>query len=201
VATVSSAPAAPDDLIAFAIAHEVRNLLTPARAHLELGGRDASVAAIGAIDRVLEFADAVLRAKPGAMCDVREAVDGALNGMNLRQTRVDVEVEHGTRAMIAGPILERVVANLVLNAVQAMRGQGEVILRCFTWNGGLRVQITDTGPGIPQAARCPSRGRGLQICMFLVEQSGGRLILDQRPGQGTTVTIDLSSEEAQKKAA
>jgi signal transduction histidine kinase len=197
-------PVHPEDLIGFAIMHEVRGLLTPARWHLELArstGHTSVEAAIRAIDKAVEFAETVLCARPGAECDLAETVISALATLPPNDAQIDVDVELGARVAIPQAVLERVVANVVTNSVQAMGSRpGCVSIHSFPWNGSWRLQLTDTGPGMSQPSLAPSRGRGLQICLFLMEQSGGRLLIDQRPGHGTCVTLDLPVMAAQQAA-
>ena len=194
-------PIVPNDLIGFAIAHEVRNLLTPARAHLECSTGNVS-GAIRAIDRALEFADVVLSARPGSVCRIEDAITSALATLTPNRCQIMIHVEPGATVSMPQIVLERIIGNIVMNSVHAIGPRpGTISLHAFDWNCVCRLQIVDTGPGMPQRPHAPTRGRGLQICAFLVEQCGGRLIIDQRPGHGTTVTLDLPVPSAQRQVA
>jgi C4-dicarboxylate-specific signal transduction histidine kinase len=199
MAAITPPPSPSSEMIGFAIAHEVRNLLTPAKAYAEMGEVEA---AAKAIDAVLEFAEAVLSARAEGECDLFDAVDHAIAGLGPQQRVLfHVELDRGTRIGMPAPLLERVLGNLLLNCVQAMgkRG-GEVRIECFTWNGKHRIQVTDTGPG-RKSGTIASRGRGLQICAFLLDQCGGTLDLEFKPEVGATATIDLPLIRPAAKAA
>jgi signal transduction histidine kinase len=164
-----------DELLSLAIAHEVRNLLTPARGYVQLGSPEA---AVRAIDRALAFAEAVLGGGE-AVCDANEIVEGC--GGVSRGT--------GLTVPIRGAVLEQVIENLALNARQA---GGRPTVSCTSTPAGCQITVSDDGPGLPHHFRpAKGRGRGLMLCRFLVEQAGGTLRLDSEPGRGTTATIEL----------
>jgi signal transduction histidine kinase len=194
----------PSALIGFAIAHEVRNLLTPACAYLEMAkaepgsGSDSVSRAQAAIERAIAFADTVLSAKPNARCDIAAAATGAVQSLHPSPScRVIVDIPNDAMAAMPQPVLERVIANLVANSLEAFgKRRGEIRVRCFPWNAGWRIEVSDDGPGLPSKRDArPNRGRGLQICLFLVEQAGGSLDIESSPGAGCRVTLDLPRAE------
>lgn len=104
--------------------------------------------------------------------------------------------------------LRRVLVNLVANAVQHTPRGGRVELIAEAGAAGqLRLRVSDTGPGIPEAhiARLfdkfanldgprrggASTGLGLAFCKLVVEAHGGSIGVDSRLGQGTTFTLEL----------
>jgi signal transduction histidine kinase len=202
---MEAATPSPTALIGFAIAHEVRNLLTPACAYLEMAKLDGEhfpdsiQRAQSAIERALAFADTVLAAKPSASCDIAAAALSGLQDLDLpSDCQLVIDIPNSAKAAIAQPVLERVLANLVANSIEAIgRPGGEIRVECFPWNGGWRLQVCDNGPGmVARRETRPSRGRGLQICLFLVEQVGGALDLESEPGAGCRVVIDLPSAQS-----
>ena len=107
-------------------------------------------------------------------------------------------------------MLERVVINLVGNAVKftPRGGRVEVTLRCH--EQGSTITVADTGIGIPlaeqdrlfsrffrsslaQAQAIPGSGLGLSIAHSVVAQHGGTLRAESEPGAGTTFVVELPS--------
>jgi signal transduction histidine kinase/NO-binding membrane sensor protein with MHYT domain len=110
--------------------------------------------------------------------------------------------------------VRQILQNLVANAVKFTdRGSVQVELG----HDGRRVvlRVADTGPGIPaeqqaqifesfaQADASTTRryggsGLGLTICRALAELMGGEILLDSLPGQGSTFTLRLPLERAER---
>jgi signal transduction histidine kinase len=120
-----------------------------------------------------------------------------------QQVRLELHRAGGELPRVALDVekIEQAVLNLVLNALEAMPGGGELNLRTTLENGHLRVAVRDTGPGIPPEIQdhifrpyFSTKGHGTGIGLTLVEkfvrQHHGHL--DVRTGpDGTTFTITL----------
>ena len=101
--------------------------------------------------------------------------------------------------------IERVVSNLVVNALRATPRGGRIDVRGTAESGHAVVSIRDTGIGIPpehmphlfekfrQIPGSPSGGAGLglSIARHIVESHGGRIRAQSQPGRGTTFTFTL----------
>ncbi len=107
--------------------------------------------------------------------------------------------------------LERVVGNLVGNAVKYNRQGGRVDVHCRRDGDLARVEVADTGLGIPASElagvfdkfkrsatveRMKGSGLGLTICRDLVETMGGRIGVDSIEGQGSRFFFTLPLAKA-----
>ena len=110
--------------------------------------------------------------------------------------------------------MRQIVLNLVTNAIKFTPEGGRVDVRVDLQDGQPRIDVSDTGVGIPADAiervlkpfervaphlshdRQSGTGLGLGITNSLVEMHGGRLNLRSTPNVGTTVEIHLPAERA-----
>ncbi len=127
-----------------------------------------------------------------------------------RGIELAVELDRAPEAIVADSrALAQIVTNLVSNAIKFTDSGGRVRLAWRVSSAGEAVlQVEDDGIGIPAAdmeailqpfergrdhstRRREGSGLGLAIVKSLVELHGGRLSLDSRPGEGTSVTVVL----------
>jgi len=98
--------------------------------------------------------------------------------------------------------LQQAILNLVLNAVQAMPGGGEVAIETRSTDGRVEVRVEDTGPGIPEDLRDQlfsirvttkpgGSGLGLPLVRLIAENHGGTIRFDPRVGGGARFTLAL----------
>jgi two-component system phosphate regulon sensor histidine kinase PhoR len=106
--------------------------------------------------------------------------------------------------------LEQILDNLIDNAVKYTNSGGTVCVRWKMEGDRCRIEVEDTGIGIPQAHlariferfyrvdRARSRelggtGLGLSIVKHLVQILGGTVSVTSRLGKGTTFTVELKA--------
>ncbi len=98
--------------------------------------------------------------------------------------------------------MERLFLNLIYNARDAMPKGGALTLRTQPEGAGMRLDVIDTGEGIPDEIRkrifepffttkASGSGLGLDISRSIVWDYDGRLELDSTPGHGTRVSVWL----------
>ena len=117
--------------------------------------------------------------------------------------RVDVPVDLPV-VMADRSQIERVVANLVVNAIRYTR-QGEIRISAEPRGHYVAVSVSDTGSGIPQeylphifdkfvqvpGAATGGAGLGLAISRLIVEAHGGQISVQSELGHGSTFTFTL----------
>jgi two-component system NtrC family sensor kinase len=98
--------------------------------------------------------------------------------------------------------LRQVFQSLALNAITAIRKNGEITITTRSHGQGVTVSVKDTGPGIPQdvigkifdpvhTARPDGTGLGLSISAGIMQKLGGRIWVTSDPGEGATFTVSL----------
>jgi signal transduction histidine kinase len=133
--------------------------------------------------------------------DVHEGLDNTLVILRSKLTPgVVVRRDYAAdlpRIEAHGSELNQVWTNLIDNAIDAMGGRGEIILRTRHDDEGVVVEIEDNGPGIPEAARThifdpffttkpPGQGTGLGLNIshnIIVQKHKGRVDVTSRPGK------------------
>jgi two-component system sensor histidine kinase KdpD len=138
---------------------------------------------------------------------IDEVVATALSGLRKGGDRVEVDISESLPAVQTDPdLLERVIANLVENAL-AWSPPGEVVrISAGVVAERVDLRISDRGPGIPPEAHetvflpfqrfsdSPNRGGvglGLAVAQGLVKAMGNELVIEDTPGGGTTMVIGL----------
>ncbi len=101
--------------------------------------------------------------------------------------------------------IKQVFINVIHNAFNAMSGGGALQIRSGRVNGMVRIEIVDTGCGIPEeflekifdpffTTRNDGTGLGLAISQRIIQNHNGTFDLDSVEGEGTTITILLPAD-------
>jgi two-component system, NtrC family, sensor kinase len=120
--------------------------------------------------------------------------------------RVEVVEEYGDVSLVeCNPSqLNQVFLNLINNAAQAIPGTGKVTVRSEMDGGRVRVDVSDTGTGIPPDVQPrifetyfttkpagEGTGLGLPIVKSIVVEHGGEVTFKTKAGEGTTFSVFL----------
>lgn len=218
--------------IAAVIAHEFNNLLTPIVSYSQfaLQSAESDKPDMDLIRKALNksFQSS---SKAGRICTsmlglargessfgrvgVQQLVDETLVVLarDPKKDGIALRVQVQPELMVdADPVqLEQVLLNLLINARQAMLGRGGsiTIKAQQTESGEARIQVIDTGPGIPEKlipkifqpffttkgttrkGEAKGTGLGLAICKEIVEHHQGRIEVQSEVGKGTTFSVFL----------
>lgn len=210
--------------LASEIAHEIRNPLTVIRTYVRLlpekfadpGFRERLLRLVGPeIERMDGILSNVLRGAAGRRVKAEavrlpEIAAATLDffAEDLSRRRVAVERDwNGQVPALLGDAdqLRQVFQNLVTNAAQAMPGGGQLGMRIASAPDKVRVEVSDTGPGIapdeiaslfrPFATTKPAgTGLGLAITRRIVLEHGGSIRVESRPGGGATFVLEFPLE-------
>lgn len=101
-------------------------------------------------------------------------------------------------------LFEWVIENLVKNAVDAMKGKGEIIISIFNNEKNILISIADNGPGIDKTisnnifkpgvtSKKRGWGLGLSLSKRIIEDyhKGSIFVVDSKKDEGTTFAINL----------
>jgi signal transduction histidine kinase len=164
----------------------------------------------GLIDNFLRFAKSERRER--VPVDLRELLreTARLVHKEAERQRVELklEIDEATPHVPADPeSLRSAILNLVLNSFEAMPDGGILTVKLTASGSEVHLDVTDTGEGIPEEDRervfefaytTRDGGNGLGLAMVhhcVVEEHGGRVSLESRSGEGTTVRIVLPADD------
>jgi signal transduction histidine kinase len=166
------------------------------------------------IDRMNELVTSLLEYSKGydtlrpAVRSIVDTVERAIRMISVRKEFRRIMIEHHHKCVAVGWFdsnrLERVVANLVLNACEAVSPDtGRIVITTTGNEGCLQIAVWDNGPGIPPAIRDSifqpfvsygkgeGSGLGLAITKKIVEDHGGEIYLDAESETGTLFKIAI----------
>ncbi len=141
---------------------------------------------------------------------VEEVIYAALASLSVDVSSVVIEVPADLPVVLSDPtLLERAIANVVLNALSWAPDGTPVRVEAGIAGGKVDIRTIDRGAGIPRDQReavfqpfqrlgdggrllYEGSGLGLAVTKGFVEAMGGRVQIDDTPGGGTTVTITVA---------
>ena len=208
--------------MASGIAHDFNNVLNTITQAVALLDMDAECPVperrryLGMIDRaartgaeIIKRVREYIRGGTGQRCpvDVSDLVRQALDLTEpMWRKRPQIGVVTDLRPVPSveanGPDLQRVFANLIINAIQAMPEGGTLTLETAAHDGAVLVRVHDTGIGIPPeqqksiflpyyTTKPQGTGLGLSTAQRTVLAQGGNIAFTSEVGKGTVFTISL----------
>jgi PAS domain S-box-containing protein len=209
--------------LAAGIAHEINNPLAVIAYAIELLRRDEELAPFQVemaerieteIERLKTLTGGLLSfssSKEGRrrLVDLKEISEEVLSlvRFELQRQAITLETDFAELPLVdADPNkLKQVVINLVMNAAQAMHGEGKIVLRtCRHGEQSVELVVADTGPGIHEEVQAQmfnpffttkpegeGTGLGLYLCRNIVKEHGGEILVESAPGGGATFRVRL----------
>jgi signal transduction histidine kinase len=176
--------------------------------------RDQALEVLQATKRIIKMCQDLnlyARQRTSKECTTVDLTQQLEEAMKVARFSVGLENITVHRVFSAHPMIlarpEEIVqifVNLILNALQAMDGQGTLTLGAKSTDLKAIISIGDTGPGIPQehmrkifepfyTTKPPGKGTGLGLhsVRSLVQQYGGKILIDSVVGEGTTFHLEF----------
>jgi heavy metal sensor kinase len=217
------------------VSHELRTPITAIRGQLEVAlftakttdqYREAMFNALQDIDRLSQIVRALLllsQAESGQLvlqkarlnlCDVvDDLVDQFQIPAEAAGVKLSAELPPECPAQVDRVQIERMITNLLSNALKFTPVGGAVRMAVRSQPHGIEIVVEDTGCGIPSESvphifdrfyRVPGSGTapgpeqglglGLSFVAWIVKAHGGKIEVDSTPGKGTRFTIRLPNE-------
>jgi signal transduction histidine kinase len=206
-------------------AHEVRNLLAGVAGVIDIVGSDPSVnslsraalkdlgAEIGQITRILT--DLLRAARPHPpeirLSDLNTTVEHAVALARQQVPSVSIRIELQKDPKLPnvehdGDQIQQLLLNLLLNAVQAIDGEGTIRVEMSLLKGDAAITVVDTGRGIaPEhlanifrpfyTTKRNGTGLGLSMARRTVGDHHGRIDVTSEVGKGTTFVVILPLQQ------
>jgi signal transduction histidine kinase len=157
------------------------------------------------VTRFLEFARPL--ALKAAVTDVHEVIDRAVQQYERSADRPEVSIYRNYDPAVRpvaldGEWLERVFFNLLRNAAEASPAGGSVTVKTRMADGQVEIAVIDRGTGITAEHResifnpffttkASGVGLGLAIVSKIIDEHGGRIVVESEPGQGSVFRVLL----------
>jgi heavy metal sensor kinase len=211
-----------------ALAHELRTPLAALRGEMELAllqphsdaeWKASAASQIEEIDKLTRMVNQLLtlaRAESGEIPVARNPVDlGALVTSvteqiepvaQARELDLQCAVRHRVAVMGDSGWLERLLINLLDNAIKYTPATGHIRVEVSREHDQARIDVSDTGAGIPgdaiphiferfyrvdpaRSSSIEGTGLGLSLAKWIVDRHNGRIEVHSRPGSGSTFTV------------
>ncbi|MGZ4949382.1 MAG: ATP-binding protein [Halobacteriota archaeon] len=209
------------------IGHDLRNPLQALQLLLDLGGKyynhlspeakahfDSTKAdhLFSSVEKQIQYMDKIVSdlqdyARPLEIereeVEIAALIDDTLSVLTIpEEISVHVDVPAAITATLDAHFMQRVLVNLIMNAVQAMPNGGELTIGAAVDHGVVVITVHDTGEGVPDAmkdtvfsplttGKAKGTGLGLAVVKRIVEAHNGTITFESEEGEGTTFTVTL----------
>jgi signal transduction histidine kinase len=213
-----------------ALAHELRTPLAALRGEIELVlrtpgtstvQRNACASQIEEIDRLTRLIDQILtlaRAEAGQIRLTSERVNLSDLAASLVEQlapiaearSIDLSTERRDAVVVDGDPgwLQRLLLNLLDNAIKFTNANGRVVIRVFRERDSARIDVQDSGIGLApddvprvferffradpaRSSAIEGSGLGLSLVQWIAAQHRGSVTVESRLGEGATFTVTL----------
>lgn len=192
--------------------------------HLEEGEREmldlaltSSQSAVLLVNSLLDIAkleSGKMEVKPEDV-ELEKFLDGCWSQVELSARQYDIRLEKDLQVhsgRLDPGLTERVIVNLLTNAVKFSPPEAVVTLRTSLHHHSLRIDIADQGPGIPKDlaksvfqpfvqadGEKAGTGLGLTFCRLAVQAQHGNIWVDGTTEDGTTITFTIPQPTQAKR--
>lgn len=144
------------------------------------------------------------------LASIKECVESIVTILRHRlgQTIDLVQVLDGPDVVDCYPgLLNQALMNLIANAIDAVKGNGTIVVMTSADSGVFRISVADSGPGVPEDLRQrvlepffttkpvgEGTGLGLSIAYSIAKRHGGDLTVERAPVGGALFTLSFPLE-------
>ena len=215
------------------VGHDIRNPLQAIIGDIFLAKNDISSCSDSAlkasvqenlseIERNVEYINKIVAdlqdfAKPlnpiAMEADLRHIVSQVIGNYRVPenvQATITIEKD-AEKIVVDSAYLQRILSNLVNNAIQAMPNGGKLTVHAYSKGRDNIITVEDTGVGIPEEARSKlftplfttkskGQGFGLPVVKRMTEALGGTVTYESEVNKGTKFTVCLPKKSSGKEA-
>jgi signal transduction histidine kinase len=165
----------------------------------------------------LEAGEMPVDRQPVDLCDVARDALQSLSGLTIGRAVARTAANGSVMSNCDPALIRRVIGNLLGNALKFTPESGSITIGVSRTDGRPRVDVADTGPGIPadfigrvfdkfsqagegRARKRYSTGLGLAFCKLAVEAHGGSIGVVSEVGVGSRFWFELPAQPGDRPA-